>query len=153
MKKKIEDLLFKYSHASRDNLIPILQEIQDEIGFLSEESIVLVAKHLNMPTSKIYGLATFYNQFWFQPKAKYHIQVCHGTSCHMEGALNIIDFLEKKYNLKVGQTSRNGQFSLEVVPCLGACAQSPVISINGKLYGLIEIERIDELVKEIKETL
>ena len=151
MKSRIEELLEKFSHVSRDSLIPILQEIQDEIGFLSEEAIVLVGKHLNMPTSKIFGLATFYNQFRFQPKGTTHIQLCHGTSCHLMGALTLIEYLEKTLKIKAGQTSRNGKYSLEIVPCMGACGLSPVISINGKFHGKLNADRLKELVQEIIE--
>lgn len=150
MQKTVESLLQKYSFARRDSLIPILQEIQDEMGYLSEEAVVIVGKHLKIPTSKIYGLATFFNQFRFQPKGKYHIQVCHGTSCHMLGAMPLIDLLEKQLRIKSGQVTRNGLYSLEVIPCMGACAQSPVISVNGKFYKVLTPERLTEILKEIK---
>lgn len=149
MENRIGELLEKYSHSRRDSLIPILQEIQEEIGFLSEEAIVLVGKHLNMPTSKIYGLATFYNQFRFEPRGKYHIQVCHGTACHILGAVQIIDIIEKRLKIKVGQTSRNGKFSLEVVPCIGACAQAPLIIVNGEYHSNLTLERIKEILNEL----
>jgi NADH-quinone oxidoreductase subunit E len=151
MKTKIQELLEKYSHASNDSLIPILQDIQDEIGFLSEEAVVLVGKHLGMPTSKIFGLATFYNQFRFQPKGTTHIQLCHGTSCHIMGAGTLIEYLEKRLKIKAGQTSRNGKYSIEVVPCMGACGLSPVISVNGKFYGKLIIEQLKEILDEIIE--
>lgn len=149
MKTKIQELLEKYSHASNDSLIPILQDIQDEIGFLSEEAVVLVGKHLGMPTSKIFGLATFYNQFRFQPKGTTHIQLCHGTSCHIMGAVTLIEYLEKRLKIKAGQTSRNGKYSIEVVPCMGACGLSPVISVNGKFYGKLILEQLKEILDEI----
>lgn len=151
MKTKIQELLEKYSHASNDSLIPILQDIQDEIGFLSEEAVVLVGKHLGMPTSKIFGLATFYNQFRFQPKGTTHIQLCHGTSCHIMGAVTLIEYLEKRLKIKAGQTSRNGKYSIEVVPCMGACGLSPVISVNGKFYGKLILEQLKEILDEIIE--
>lgn len=149
MKIKIDNLLEKFSHASADSLIPILQDIQDEIGFLSEEAMVLVGKHLDMPTSKIYGLATFYNQFRFQPRGKFHIQLCHGTSCHVMGAATLIELFEKRLKIKTGQTSRNGAYSLEIVPCMGACAFSPVISINGKFYGSLNQQKVEELLDDL----
>jgi NADH-quinone oxidoreductase E subunit len=149
MQNKIELLLEKYSHSHRDSLIPILQDIQEEVGYLSEEAIVIVGKHLDMPTSKIYGLATFYNQFRFEPKGEYHIQVCHGTACHMLGAVPIIDIIEKKLKIKAGQTSRNGKFSLEVVPCIGACSQSPVISINGEYHSKLTTEGIKQILIDL----
>lgn len=149
MENKIEVLLEKYSHSRRDSLIPILQDIQEEVGYLSEEAIVIVGKHLEMPTSKIYGLATFYNQFRFEPKGTYHIQVCHGTACHMLGAVPIIEIIERKLKIKAGQTSRNGKFSLEVVPCIGACSQSPVISVNGEYYSKLTSERIKQILIDL----
>lgn len=152
MKTRIQELLEKHSHASQDSLIPILQEIQDEIGFLSEDAIVLVGKHLNMPTSKIFGLATFYNQFRFQPRGKTHIQLCHGTSCHIMGAVTLIELVEKTLKIKSGQTSRNGKYSLEVVPCMGACALSPVISINGKFYGKLTADSLKDILQEVMES-
>ncbi len=149
MENRIEILLDKYSHSRRDSLIPILQDIQEEVGYLSEEAIILVGKHLEMPTSKIYGLATFYNQFRFEPKGTFHIQVCHGTACHMLGAVSIIDFIEKRLKIKAGQTSRNGKYSLEVVPCIGACSQSPVISINGEYHSKLTAERIKQILIDL----
>jgi NADH-quinone oxidoreductase subunit E len=149
MENKIEILLEKYSHSRRDSLIPILQDIQEEIGYLSEEAIVIVGKHLDLPTSKIYGLATFYNQFRFEPKGISHIQVCHGTACHMFGAVSIIEIIEKKLKIKAGQTSRNGKYSLEVVPCIGACAQSPVISINGEYQSNLTLERMKQILVDL----
>jgi len=149
MEDAINSLLDKYSHSRRDSLIPILQDIQEVVGYLSEEAIVMVGKHLDMPTSKIYGLATFYNQFRFEPTGNFHIQVCHGTACHLIGAARIIDIIEKKLKLKSGQTTRNGKFSLEVVPCIGACAQSPVISINGEYYSNLTEERLKQILGEL----
>ena len=151
MQQIIERILQKHSFARRDSLIPILQEIQDEVGYLSEEALVMVGKHLKMPTSKIYGLATFFNQFRFQPKGKYHIQVCHGTSCHVNGAVSLIDLLEKQLKIKSGQTTKNGLFSLEVITCMGACAQSPTISINGKFHSILTPEKLMEILNDIKE--
>ncbi|RPH34466.1 MAG: NADH-quinone oxidoreductase subunit NuoE [Bacteroidales bacterium] len=149
MENRIEILLEKYSHSRRDSLIPILQDIQEEVGYLSEEAIVIVGKHLGIPTSKIFGLATFYNQFRFEPKGIHHIQVCHGTACHMLGVVSIIEIIEKRLKIKAGQTSRNGKYSLEVVTCIGACSQSPVISINGVYYSKLTAERIKQILEEI----
>ncbi|MBN1990266.1 MAG: NADH-quinone oxidoreductase subunit NuoE [Bacteroidales bacterium] len=151
MRSRIESLLENYTHSKRDSLIPILQQIQDDLGYLSEEAVVLVGKHLSMPTSQIYGLATFYNQFRFEPKGKYHVQVCHGTACHVLGAQSILSLLEKMLKIKEGQTSRDGQFSLQVMSCIGACAHAPAIAINGKFYGKLTQERLKEVIEELRQ--
>lgn len=152
MEGKIVAILEMYSHSGRDSLIPILQEIQEQVGCLNEAVVVQVAKHLNIPTSKIYGLATFYNQFRFEKKGKYHIQACNGTSCRMNGSKWIIEYIEKNLKIKNGQTSRNGLFSLEVLTCMGACNLGPVISINGEFYSQLTPETLkgifDELIIE-----
>ena len=139
---KIESLLQKFPNLSRESLIPILQEVQDEFGYLSEDSIKKIGMVLNLPASKIYGLSTFYNQFRFTPKGKYHIQVCHGTCCHMEGAGRILNEITKFLSIQDGETSRDGIFSLEVLSCIGACAQSPVIAVNGEYFEKISKEKI-----------
>ena len=93
--EQVESILDRYPGARRDKLIPILQEIQSCHGYLNEETIKKVGKHLKLPTSKIYGIATFYNQFSFVPKGKNHIRICHGSSCHVNGGARLIKEVEK----------------------------------------------------------
>jgi len=147
----LQDILDKYSEKSRDQLIPILQDIQEYVGYLSEESIVKVGKHLGIPVSKIYGVATFYNQFRFQAVGKYHIQVCRGTACHVLGSLTVLEELQHILKIKQGTTSRDGLFSIEVVACIGACGLAPVISINGEFYAKVTRESIKEIIQSIKQ--
>ncbi len=146
----IETILDKYPGAKRENLIPILQEIQENEGFLSEEAVINVGQSLNIPTSKIFGVATFYNQFRFEPIGKYHIQVCRGTACHVLGSATVLEELEKAVKIKSGQTSRDGLFSIEVVACIGACGLAPVIAINGEFYAKVTSTSIHEIVNEYK---
>ena len=105
---KIESLLQKFPNPGRESLIPILQEVQDEFGYLSEDAIKKIGTALDLPASKIYGLSTFYNQFRFTPRGKYHIQVCNGTCCHMEGAGRILNEITKMLSIQDGETSRDG---------------------------------------------
>jgi len=146
----MEKILEKYNQAGRDSLIPILQEVQEMEGYLSEKSLVKIGKHINLPVSKIYGVATFYNQFRFQPKGKYHIQVCRGTACHVLGSATVMQQLEKTLKIKNDETSRDGKFSLEVVACIGACGLAPVIAINGKFHAKVNSESIKEIIKSLK---
>ncbi|MCF7790511.1 MAG: NADH-quinone oxidoreductase subunit NuoE [Victivallales bacterium] len=140
----------KYRGSKRDSLIPLLQEIQHELGFLSKDSVARVGGLLNLPTSKIYGVATFYNQFRFQPYGKYHIQVCRGTACHVKGSANVLSALEAMLNIKAGETTRDGMFSIEVVACIGACGLAPVISINGEFHANLVPSDIEKIIGSYK---
>lgn len=147
MKKSIDDIIKKYPEGHRDQLIPVLQEIQESEGYLSEEALIKTGKQLKMPTSKIFGVATFYNQFRFEPKGQYHIQVCRGTACHVLGSQTVLQELEKALKIKAGQTTRDGLFSLEVVACIGACGLAPVISVNGTFHGNVTAARIHDIIE------
>ena len=146
MKTDIEEIIQKYSGQKRDSLIPLLQDIQEEAGYISEDSIVLVGKLLGLPASKIYGVATFYNQFRFIAPGKYHVQVCRGTACHVLGSLTVLQEIEKKLKIKSGQTTSDRLFSIEVVACIGACGLAPVISINGEFYARVSAQSISEII-------
>jgi len=145
--EKIDLILKEYKGAKRDSLIPLLQDIQEIEGFLSENSIVKVGNILNLPTSKIYGVATFYNQFRFQPNGKYHLQVCRGTACHVLGSSTVLKEIEKKLKIKAGQTTRDGLFSIEVVACIGACGLAPVISINGQFFAKVTTDSLTDIIE------
>ncbi len=148
--EKMDELLKKFPDLSRDSLIPILQATQDEFGYLSEESLKKIASTLKLPASKIYGLSTFYNQFRFVRPGKFHIRVCHGTACHMNEAGQILKEIEKVLGIHDGETSRDGLFSLEVLSCIGACGQAPVISINGKYYDRLTKVKLKAVLQSCK---
>src|SRR5512133_559809 len=108
MNSNIDAILEKHRDAKRDSLIPILQEVQDACGFLSREAVIRIGKHLGLPASKIYGVATFYNQFRFQPQGKFHVQVCRGTACHVKGSSAVLEELKRRLGIKEGQTTKDG---------------------------------------------
>lgn len=147
----LQDVLEKYPNAGRDALIPILQEVQDTYGYLSRDVIARVGAHLNLPTSKIYGVATFYNQFRFAALGKYHVQVCRGTACHVKGSAGVLDDIKQLLKLEPGETSRDGFFSLEVVACIGACGLAPVIRINDEFYAEMTTSKLDRVFKTLKK--
>ncbi len=147
----VEEILKKYPCAQRDNLIPILQEVQERQGYISKESVIQIGEYLNLPTSKIYGVTTFYNQFRFHPKGKYHIMVCRGTACHVKGSEGVLNALCKALKIGPGQTTADGLFSVEVVACIGACGLAPVVSINGEFYGGATSEKIQSLISKFKD--
>ncbi len=144
--ESLNKILIKYPEGKTENLIPILQDIQDDVGFLSESSVVEVGKYLKMSTGKIFGVATFYNQFRFKPLGKYHIQVCRGTACHVLGSLSVLEEIEKNLGIKAGNTSKDGMFSIEVVACIGACGLAPVVAINGNFHAKLTPEKINEII-------
>lgn len=151
MKSTVQEILEQYPNAGSDSLIPILQSVQEELGFLSEESVTEVSKFLKMPTSKIFGVATFYNQFRFNPPGKYHIQLCRGTACHVLGSATVLDEVEKQLKVKAGQTTRDKLFSLEVVACIGACGLAPVISINGEFHAKVTSDSIKSVLEDYRK--
>ena len=100
---KVDTILAGHPFAKRDKIIPILQEIQEAEGYISQNAVVKVSKHLSMPASKIYGVATFYNQFRFSPKGKYHVTVCRGTACHVKGSGRLLDALVRYLKIEPGK--------------------------------------------------
>jgi NADH-quinone oxidoreductase subunit E len=147
----LEKIFDKYPDKKRDRLIPILQEVQDKAGYISKDAVIKIGQHLNLPTSKIYGVATFYNQFRFHAKGKYHIMVCRGTACHVKGSAAVLETLTKILKIEPGQTTRDGLFSLEVVACIGACGLAPVISVNGEFFGGVNADKVESIIKSYKE--
>jgi NADH-quinone oxidoreductase subunit E len=148
---EIGEILARHPHASRDALIPLLQEVQEAHCYLSKDAVVRISEHLALPASKIYGVATFYNQFRFQPKGKYHFMVCRGTACHVKGSLRGLETVMKLLKLKPGQTSRDRLFSIEVVACMGACGLAPVVNLNGEFHAKVTPKKLAEIVAQCRE--
>ena len=142
----IDEILKKHPSAKRDALIPLLQEVQETVGYLSRDAVIQIGKHLSLPASKIYGVATFYNQFRFQATGKFHVQVCRGTACHVKGSASVLEAVKRHLGLNPGQTARDGVFSLEVVACMGACGLAPVISVNGEFYAGMTPDSVKEIL-------
>ncbi len=151
MDLQIQEILVRYQQAGRDALIPILQEVQEKKGFLARQDMVQIGRHLQLPVSKIYGVATFYNQFRFDPVGQYHIQVCRGTACHVKGSLAVLEAIKTALKIDAGQTSRDGLFSLEVVACIGACGLAPVICINGEFHAQVTPDKCRTLLEQYRQ--
>jgi len=148
--EKLENILKEFQPVKRDSLIPILQAVQDEFGYLSSEAVEEIGAHLKLPTSKIYGLATFYNQFTFSTRGKYHIRVCNGSTCHIDHSSSLLKEIRKQLAIGDGESTRDGMFSLEIVACIGACGQSPVIAINNEFFPKVNTQRIREILENIR---
>jgi len=151
MSKNVETVLEKFPNAGRDSLIPILQDVQEADGFISKEAVEKVGEYLNLPASKIFGVATFYNQFRFTPVGKYHIEICRGTACHVKGSGNILEEFQRQLVIMPGETSRDGIFSLEVVACIGACGLAPAITINGEVFAKVTRDEVKKIVKKYRK--
>jgi NADH:ubiquinone oxidoreductase subunit E len=143
-------ILKKYKQGKREDLIPVLQEIQEQFGYLSEEAIVKVGSYIGLSTTKIYGLATFYDRFSFIPAGKIQIRVCNGTSCFLNGSQAIINKIKEETGTQPGQTSRDGNFSYEIVSCMGGCHNGPVINVNGEYHTYVKASQLPELLKRLK---
>jgi len=150
MSAKVDKVLENYKSAKRDKLIPILQEIQGAEGYISKESVLKVSKQLDLPASKIYGVATFYNQFRFEAIGKNHIMLCRGTACHVKGSLGVLEMVEELLGIKAGQTTADGLFSIETVACMGACGLAPVVSINGEFHAKMTPDKFKKIINDLR---
>lgn len=146
----LDPIVSKYPSGRRDALIPLLQDVQEAHGYLSRDAVVRVGQHLRLPASKVYGVATFYNQFRFQPLGRYHIQVCRGTACHVRNSLPTLTAIQRTLQIKPGQTTRDGVFSLEVVACLGACGLAPLMAVNGEFHAGATSEHATRIIRTLR---
>jgi NADH:ubiquinone oxidoreductase subunit E len=147
----IDSIIEKHPGAGRDSLIAILQEVQEVRGFISQDAVTRIGSHLGLAASKVYGVATFYNQFRFNAPGKFHIQVCRGTACHVNNSREILATIERELGIRSGQTTRDGAFSLEVVACIGACGQAPVININGEFHAKLTPKKARRVLAEYRK--
>jgi len=143
----IEDCL-KKEHAD-SYLMAILHKIQDHYGYLSEEHMYEVAQRLQVPTSTVSGVSTFYHFFRLTPRGKYAISVCMGTACFVKGADKILEAFRSELGIELGETTKDGLFSLENTRCLGVCGLSPVVTINNKVYSQVTPQQVPELINRI----
>lgn len=146
LNKQLDGLLERYAGDAME-LIPILQQVQGVFGYLPEPAMQKVARFLNIPESSVFGVATFYEQFRFTPMGRTKITVCRGTACHVRGAQQLIETVEKTLGIEEGETTEDQEFTLETAACIGCCALAPCVMINDdveakltpkKLKGFIE---------------
>lgn len=148
---KIKKILERYPFVERGNLIPILQDIQHEYGHLTEEAIKEVGNYLELPASKIYSVATFYSKFRFKLKGEFHLKLCRGTSCQIQGAERLQKKIHKQLNIQDGETTGDGKFSLEVVSCMGGCGMGPVMCVNNVYFTEVTEDKLEEIIEYYKE--
>ena len=144
MNERLRAILSSYQ-GTRDELIPILQKVQGEFGYLPEQEMLEVARFVGVPESRVYGVATFYAQFRFTPVGRTQIMVCRGTACHVRGAQRILEELEKQLGIKEGETTPDLEYSLDTVACIGACSLSPCIMVNKRVEARMTPKKVEEL--------
>lgn len=145
---KVDEILDHYEGVD-GALIPVLQKIQGVYGYLQEEAINIVAERMNISTSEIVGVATFYSQFRLQPRGVHLIKVCCGTACHVKGASKITEAFSNKLNVEVGSTTDDTMFTLEEVACLGACSLAPIVTLDGDVHGNLVPDSVGNIIQGV----
>lgn len=146
----IDGVLSEYASVP-GSLITVLQKTQDIYGYLPKEAIEKISAQMNIPTSEIMGVGTFYTQFRFQPVGKYLIMLCQGTACHVNSSELILETIKDELHIDDGETTDDGLFSLKCVACLGCCSLSPVMMINDNTYGSLTPDKTKQILRELRE--
>ncbi len=149
IKKRLRGLLTE-DKKDRSRLISLLQEVQQEFGYLPQEAMLEIAQFLGLPPSNVYGVATFFNQFRLTPVGKHPIRVCLGTACHLAGGKLVLEAVERELGIKVGTVTEDGRFGLERVACIGCCALAPVMTINDNVYPKLTPVKVEEVLTLLK---
>jgi NADH-quinone oxidoreductase subunit E len=150
IEEKLQTIADRYK-SGKSSLIAVMQDINQEYGYLPEEVLEQVSTLIEVPISIFYSLATFYSSFRLEPIGKKHVCVCVGTACHVRGAAQIVDTLERDLQIAPGETSKDGNFTLETVNCVGACALGPLVTVNGEYHGKLDQKKISRLVKSLRQ--
>jgi NADH-quinone oxidoreductase subunit E len=137
-------------NIEKRELISILQDFQNRFGYIDINFIEQLSKRIGIPAGKIYGIASFYNQFRFKPLGKFHIKLCSGASCHIKTKDHVINEIYKLLDIRNKETSSDGKFSIELIPCMGACSLGPVLAINDKYYTQIKLVEIKKIIIDLK---
>ncbi|MBS3947383.1 MAG: NADH-quinone oxidoreductase subunit NuoE [Dethiobacter sp.] len=140
--------VFSHYHGRREELIPVLQETQDVFGYLPEEAMRSISRFMRMPESQVYGVATFYSQFYFARRGKHKVKVCYGTACHVAGATRVLETFERELGIACGCTSEDYEYSLERVACVGSCALAPVVVVDEEVFGQVDPSKVVEIVRK-----
>ena len=150
--KELTDYINKVQNPEHPQtaLISILHFAQNKYGYLSKDVMEHIAQVTNVPAAEIYGVATFYSLFKLKPQGKHSISVCMGTACYIKGAAKLLEVLEEELDITVGETSSDGQFTLNETRCIGACGLAPVLTIDDKVYGRVEPEQLKSILDEYK---
>ena len=147
MEHLFPEILEKYETGLKGNLIQILQDVQRSEGFISPEAIDHISKHLRISRSEIFGVASFYSQFKFNPPGRHSIRICLGTACHVQGGDFILNALKAEIGIAPNETTEDGRFDLERVACLGCCALAPVVMVDDTIYSNMSVIKLKDTLK------
>jgi len=148
-KQELEEILGRYP-TRQAALLPALHLLQREFGCVSDEAIAYLSSVMELPKSRVYGVAGFYTMFHNKPAGKYFIQVCANISCAMLGATGLFNYLSEKLGVKEGETTKDGRFTLVKVECLGACGEAPMMQVNDDYHGNLDRKKVDEILEGLK---
>jgi NADH-quinone oxidoreductase subunit E len=149
LQETIEEIVDRY-HKRPTALIMVLQDVQKTYNYLPQKALRTVADYLQLPIAQIYGVATFYKAFSLKPKGRHHVCVCTGTACHVRQARTIVEKMQRDLGIKAGETTADGEFSLETVNCLGACALGPLVTIDSAYHGSMTVSRVDKVLQPFR---
>jgi len=149
-KDKVHSIFSRFK-GTKDELIPVMEAVQDEFGYLSKEVMTEISRFLKVPESNIYGVATFYALFRLTPRGKKMVSVCRGTACHIRGGAHILQEVEKNLGIKPGETTPDMEYSLETISCFGSCALSPVVVIDKTVYGRMTPAKVEQTLNGYKK--
>ncbi len=136
-------------NKSNEGLVPILQRVQDKLGYLPIDILEAISEKMNLPYNQVFGVTTFYSQFRLEPQGENLIQLCNGTACHVKGSKKIIKTIEEKLGIKKGETTENMKFTFQVVYCIGSCGLSPTAMINKKVIPKLTSSKILKILEEL----
>ncbi len=146
---KVDAIIENYD-GDATSLLAIMQDVQDQENYLPREAVNHISTKLDVPVSRIYSMATFFESFHLEPRGKHICTVCMGTACHVRGAQRLVEHLERELKVKSGGTTEDLQFTLEEVNCVGACALGPLVIIDGEYHGNVTSTRLTKAVKNLK---
>ena len=142
------DSIFSSFEGKRNELIPILQHVQDELGYLPGYAMAKIAKFTGCSESNVFGVASFYAQFRMKPTGKNRVMVCRGTACHVRGAPQILDEVGRKLGIEDGESTEDLEYSLETVACIGCCALAPCVMVNDDVHGRLNLKKVGKIFPE-----
>jgi NADH-quinone oxidoreductase subunit E/NADP-reducing hydrogenase subunit HndA len=146
---KIEDICKSFGNKAGE-LINVLHKTQHEFGYLPAEVQEVIAKGLNIPVAKVFGVVTFYSFFTMKPMGEHPISVCMGTACYVRGAEKVLDEFKRKLKIEVGETTEDGKFSISSLRCVGACGLAPVVLVGEKVYGRVTSSDVEKILNEYR---